>query len=171
MKPGKCCHRQPQSVCCLVPVFTTTGITTDHVQHDETMCVFCVSGSSASTNSDSDCQSLHAGVCAHQTAIPTKDANIAREALEILVTCLQLRSELIGQFCCIVVVVFLMPTSPGRPWRVWSPACSYAVNSWVSCVALFSLVPTSPRRPWRLVTCLQLGSELLSHLCCVVVFL
>ena len=57
-------------------------------------------------------------MCAHQTAIPTKDANIAREALEILVTCLQLRSELIGQFCCIVVVVvFLMPTSPVRPWR------------------------------------------------------
>lgn len=55
-------------------------------------------GSSASTNSDSDCQSLHAGVCSHQTSIPTKDANIAREALEILVTCLQLRSELIGSF-------------------------------------------------------------------------
>ncbi|XP_070196439.1 ubiquitin carboxyl-terminal hydrolase 24-like isoform X2 [Littorina saxatilis] len=55
-------------------------------------------GSTASTSSDSDCQSLHAGVCAHQTSIPTKDANIAREALEILVTCLQLRSELIASF-------------------------------------------------------------------------
>lgn len=53
-------------------------------------------GSSASTNSDSDCQSLHAGVCSHQVNIPTKDANIAKEALEILITCLQLRKELIG---------------------------------------------------------------------------
>ncbi|XP_035828590.1 LOW QUALITY PROTEIN: ubiquitin carboxyl-terminal hydrolase 24 [Aplysia californica] len=55
-------------------------------------------GSSASTNSDSDCQSLHAGVCSHQVNIPTKDANIAREALEILITCLQLRKELLASF-------------------------------------------------------------------------
>ncbi|BFY99847.1 hypothetical protein BsWGS_02887 [Bradybaena similaris] len=55
-------------------------------------------GSSASTNSDSDCQSLHAGVCSHQVNIPTKDANIAKEALEILITCLQLRKELIAYF-------------------------------------------------------------------------
>ena len=76
---------------------------------DRQAAVCCITGSSASTNSDSDCQSLHAGVCAHQTSIPTKDANIAREALEILVTCLQLRSELIGQlwsgFVCVCVCV------------------------------------------------------------------
>ncbi|XP_059140581.1 ubiquitin carboxyl-terminal hydrolase 24-like isoform X2 [Physella acuta] len=55
-------------------------------------------GSSASTNSDSDCQSLHAGVCSHQLNIPTKDAHIAKEALEILITCLQLRKELLASF-------------------------------------------------------------------------
>ena len=32
-----------------------------------------------------------------------------------------------------------MPTSPVRPWRFWSPACSYAVNSSVSFVALLLL--------------------------------
>uniref|UniRef100_A0A2C9KAF6 Ubiquitinyl hydrolase 1 n=1 Tax=Biomphalaria glabrata TaxID=6526 RepID=A0A2C9KAF6_BIOGL len=55
-------------------------------------------GSSASTNSDSDNQSLHAGVCAHQINIPTQDAQIAKEALEILITCLQLRKELLVSF-------------------------------------------------------------------------
>lgn len=56
------------------------------------------SGSTASTGSESDCQSLHAGVCAKARDIPTKDCNIAREALEILITCLQIRCELIGRF-------------------------------------------------------------------------
>ncbi|XP_050400806.1 ubiquitin carboxyl-terminal hydrolase 24 isoform X1 [Patella vulgata] len=56
------------------------------------------SGSTASTNSDSDCQSLHAGVCSHQISIPTKDVHIAQEALEILTACLKLRSELISSF-------------------------------------------------------------------------
>ncbi|XP_046339329.2 ubiquitin carboxyl-terminal hydrolase 24-like isoform X2 [Haliotis rufescens] len=55
-------------------------------------------GSSASTNSDSDCQSLHAGVCSHHINIPTKDTNIAKEALEILVTCLQKRPEFTASF-------------------------------------------------------------------------
>ncbi|KAH9492249.1 Ubiquitin carboxyl-terminal hydrolase 24 [Bulinus truncatus] len=55
-------------------------------------------GSSASTNSDSDNQSLHAGVCSHQINIPTQDAQIAKEALEILITCLQLRKELLASF-------------------------------------------------------------------------
>ncbi|XP_062568779.1 ubiquitin carboxyl-terminal hydrolase 24-like [Saccostrea cucullata] len=55
------------------------------------------SGSTAS-ESESDGQSLHAGVCAKAQDIPTKDCNIAREALEILVTCLQIRCELISSF-------------------------------------------------------------------------
>ena len=54
-------------------------------------------GSTASTGSESDCQSLHAGVCAKARDIPTTDCNIAREALEILITCLQIRCELIGR--------------------------------------------------------------------------
>lgn len=55
-------------------------------------------GSTASTGSDSDCQTLHAGVCIRQTFISSKDCNIAKEALEILVACLQLRSELLASF-------------------------------------------------------------------------
>ncbi|XP_060555692.1 ubiquitin carboxyl-terminal hydrolase 24-like isoform X1 [Ruditapes philippinarum] len=55
-------------------------------------------GSQGSTGSESDCQSLHGGVCVKQNFISTKDCNIAKEALEILVTCLQLRSELIAAF-------------------------------------------------------------------------
>ncbi|XP_063403289.1 ubiquitin carboxyl-terminal hydrolase 24-like [Mytilus trossulus] len=55
-------------------------------------------GSTGSTNSDSDCQSLHAGVCIRQQIISSQDCTIAKEALEILVTCLQLRCELIASF-------------------------------------------------------------------------
>ena len=57
-----------------------------------------ITGSTASTGSDSDCGSLHGGVCVKQNFISTKDCNIAKEALEILVTCLQLRNELIGKY-------------------------------------------------------------------------
>ena len=60
--------------------------------------MFLFIGSQGSTGSESDCQSLHGGVCAKQNFISTKDCNIAKEALEILVTCLQLRSELIGTY-------------------------------------------------------------------------
>lgn len=49
-------------------------------------------GSTGSTGSESEGQTLHAGVCAQQGNLSTKDCNIAREALEILITCLQLRS-------------------------------------------------------------------------------
>lgn len=59
--------------------------------------MICPAGSQGSTGSESDCQSLHGGVCVKQHFISTKDCNIAKEALEILVTCLQLRSELIGR--------------------------------------------------------------------------
>lgn len=59
---------------------------------------FIPTGSQGSTGSESDCQSLHGGVCAKQSFICTKDCNIAKEALEILVTCLQLRCELIGEW-------------------------------------------------------------------------
>lgn len=66
--------------------------------YQEVRLDICFPGSTASTGSESDCQSLHAGVCAKARDIPTKDCNIAREALEILITCLQIRCELIGRF-------------------------------------------------------------------------
>ena len=55
-----------------------------------------ISGSTASTGSEGE-QALHAGVCVKQTSVTPKDANIAKEALELLVTCLQLRSQLLGE--------------------------------------------------------------------------
>lgn len=57
----------------------------------------CITGSTASSGSDGDNQYLHAGVCIKELNVSTKDANIAKEALELLVTCLQLRSELLGR--------------------------------------------------------------------------
>ena len=57
-------------------------------------------GSSASTGSDTSSadQSLHAGVCAQQTTISSLDCQIAGEALELFVTCLSLRQNLISRF-------------------------------------------------------------------------
>lgn len=54
-------------------------------------------GSGTSSGSDADNHCLHSGVCIRQTQVCPRDSNIAREALELLVTCLQLRSSLIGQ--------------------------------------------------------------------------
>ena len=53
-------------------------------------------GSTTSTGSEGDTQCLQAGVCVKQSTVSAKDANIAKEALELLVTCLQLRSQLLG---------------------------------------------------------------------------
>eukprot|EP00057_Strongylocentrotus_purpuratus_P016370 XP_011670844.1 PREDICTED: ubiquitin carboxyl-terminal hydrolase 24-like [Strongylocentrotus purpuratus] len=56
--------------------------------------------SAGSTNSssshDSESQVLHAGICLNTTAVSGKDAAIAREALELLVACLQLRTHNLG---------------------------------------------------------------------------
>ena len=57
-----------------------------------------VPGSTASTGSEGESQYLHAGVCVKQKVVSQKDANIAQEALELLVTCLQLRSQLLATF-------------------------------------------------------------------------
>jgi len=55
-------------------------------------------GSGASSSSESDVGSLQSGVCAKQKTVSSRDAYIAKESLELLVTCLQLRSPLLGQF-------------------------------------------------------------------------
>ncbi|XP_041474973.1 ubiquitin carboxyl-terminal hydrolase 24-like isoform X2 [Lytechinus variegatus] len=58
--------------------------------------------SAGSTNSssshDSESQALHAGICLNTVAVSGKDADIAREALELLVACLQLRTHNLGAF-------------------------------------------------------------------------
>ena len=54
-------------------------------------------GSSASTSSDNEIQALQAWVCLLANKVSNKDAMIAREALELLVACLQLRHQNMGK--------------------------------------------------------------------------
>ncbi|XP_064624443.1 ubiquitin carboxyl-terminal hydrolase 24-like isoform X2 [Lineus longissimus] len=62
-------------------------------------------GSTASNSSDPENQALHAGICVTQKEqLSHQDCLIAKEALEILVTCLQLRSSLIASFYSITCV-------------------------------------------------------------------
>jgi len=60
-------------------------------------CVISVNvGSGASSSSESDIGCLQSGVCAKQKYVSSRDTYIAKESLELLVTCLQLRSPLLG---------------------------------------------------------------------------
>uniref|UniRef100_A0A8C5WGL6 Ubiquitin carboxyl-terminal hydrolase 24 n=1 Tax=Leptobrachium leishanense TaxID=445787 RepID=A0A8C5WGL6_9ANUR len=56
------------------------------------------SGSNCSSGSDGEPTSLHAWICVRQQSVSTKDAIISGEALSLLVTCLQLRSQQLGSF-------------------------------------------------------------------------
>lgn len=60
---------------------------------------FCslLSGSNCSSSSEGEPAALHAGICVRQQTVSTKDALIAGEALSLLVTCLQLRSQQLGK--------------------------------------------------------------------------
>jgi len=65
--------------------------------HTCTRAYVCVRiGSGASSSSDSEVGCLQSGVCAKQKYVSSRDTYIARESLELLVTCLQLRSPLLG---------------------------------------------------------------------------
>ncbi|RVE73915.1 hypothetical protein OJAV_G00036080 [Oryzias javanicus] len=57
-------------------------------------------GSNCSSSSEGETTptTLHAGICVRQQSVSTKDAIIAREALSLLVTCLQLRSQQLSSF-------------------------------------------------------------------------
>ncbi|XP_033116308.1 ubiquitin carboxyl-terminal hydrolase 24-like [Anneissia japonica] len=55
-------------------------------------------GSTASSSSESDVLHLQSGVCLLKSKVSTGDAMIARDALELLVACLQLRSQLLNSF-------------------------------------------------------------------------
>jgi len=75
-------------------------------------------GSSASTGSDTSTvdQSLHAGVCSQQTTISSLDCQIAGEALELFVTCLSLRQNLISRLYTLPSVSdFIIDTLLGSP--------------------------------------------------------
>jgi len=56
-------------------------------------------GSGASSSSESEVGCLQSGVCSKQKHISSRDSYIAKESLELLVTCLQLRSPLLGRSC------------------------------------------------------------------------
>lgn len=53
----------------------------------------CVAGSNCSSGSEGEVTTLQAGICVKQLCVSIKDTIIAREALSLLVTCLQLRSQ------------------------------------------------------------------------------
>ncbi|KAM7388544.1 hypothetical protein PAMP_024711 [Pampus punctatissimus] len=57
-------------------------------------------GSNCSSSSEGETTptALHAGICVRQQSISIKDAIIAREALSLLVTCLQLRCQQLSSF-------------------------------------------------------------------------
>lgn len=58
-------------------------------------CVCLLTGSNCSSSSEGETTptALHAGICVRQQCVSTKDTIIAREALSLLVTCLQLRCQ------------------------------------------------------------------------------
>ncbi|XP_065904481.1 ubiquitin carboxyl-terminal hydrolase 24-like isoform X2 [Dysidea avara] len=59
---------------------------------------------------------LASGICAAQTDVSSKDATIAGEALELLVTCLQLRSSLLNAFYTLPMVKeFIIDVLLGSP--------------------------------------------------------
>ncbi len=53
----------------------------------------CVAGSNCSSGSEGEVTALQAGICVKQLCVSIKDTIIAREALSLLVTCLQLRCQ------------------------------------------------------------------------------
>ena len=73
-------------------------------------------GSSGSDGSSLDSQSLHAGVCAQQTIVGPRDCQIAGEAFELLVTCLQMRSSHLPAFLAHPLLSdFVIDTVLGSP--------------------------------------------------------
>lgn len=63
---------------------------------DYSVSSFLNAGSNCSSGSEGEPTALHAGICVRQQSVSTKDALIAGEALSLLVTCLQLRSQQLG---------------------------------------------------------------------------
>ena len=52
-------------------------------------------GSGTSSGSENDVTNVQVGLCSRQQHVSSTDTYIAREALELLVTCLQLRTSLL----------------------------------------------------------------------------
>ncbi|XP_078417060.1 ubiquitin carboxyl-terminal hydrolase 24 isoform X2 [Cetorhinus maximus] len=79
------------------------------------------SGSTCSTGSEGESTTLHAGICVKQHSVSTKDTLIAREALSLLVTCLQLRCQQLGSFyilpCVSDFIIDILLGSPSAEIR------------------------------------------------------
>ncbi|XP_041125649.1 ubiquitin carboxyl-terminal hydrolase 24 isoform X3 [Polyodon spathula] len=82
-------------------------------------------GSNCSSGSEGEPTTLHAGICVKQNCVSIKDTVIAREALSLLVTCLQLRCQQLGSFynlpCVSDFIIDILLGSPSGEIR--SVAC------------------------------------------------
>lgn len=67
---------------------------TEEMNFKQRSCLL-LAGSNCSSSSEGETTptALHAGICVRQQSVSIKDAIIAREALSLLVTCLQLRCQ------------------------------------------------------------------------------
>lgn len=79
------------------------------------------SGSTCSSGSEGDAAVLHAGICVRQQSVSTKDSLVAGEALSLLVTCLQLRSQQLASFynlpCVADFIIDILLGSPSAEIR------------------------------------------------------
>ncbi|CAH1774066.1 unnamed protein product [Owenia fusiformis] len=92
------------------------------------------SSNTSTGSSESENQTLHAGVCVKQKDISPKDSNIAKEALELLVACLQMRHQLLASFyalpCVSDFIIDILVGATPREIRdaaleqLWVLACS-----------------------------------------------
>ncbi|TSK58130.1 Ubiquitin carboxyl-terminal hydrolase 24 [Bagarius yarrelli] len=80
-------------------------------------------GSNCSSSSEGEATTLQAGICVKQQCVSIKDTIIAREALSLLVTCLQLRCQQLSSFYnlpCVndFIIDILLGSSSGEIRRV-----------------------------------------------------
>ncbi|XP_015211244.2 ubiquitin carboxyl-terminal hydrolase 24 isoform X3 [Lepisosteus oculatus] len=78
-------------------------------------------GSNCSSGSEGESTTLHAGICVKQQSVSIKDTIIAREALSLLVTCLQLRCQQLSSFynlpCVSDFIIDILLGSPSAEIR------------------------------------------------------
>ncbi|KAG7487731.1 hypothetical protein MATL_G00026610 [Megalops atlanticus] len=78
-------------------------------------------GSNCSSSSEGEATTLHAGICVKQLCVSIKDTIIAREALSLLVTCLQLRCQQLSSFynlpCVSDFIIDILLGSPSEEIR------------------------------------------------------
>uniref|UniRef100_A0A2K5EL87 Ubiquitin carboxyl-terminal hydrolase 24 n=1 Tax=Aotus nancymaae TaxID=37293 RepID=A0A2K5EL87_AOTNA len=99
------------------------------------------SGSNCSSGSEGEPVALHAGICVRQQSVSTKDSLIAGEALSLLVTCLQLRSQQLASFYNLPCVAdFIIDILLGSPIVLLT--CSYKENTFYFLISLLLVTET-----------------------------